>query len=115
MELFKILALQGLVQHDEIITSETARPKVGNRLPLKAIVVGTFVYNVELRLGAGAQIARSAGNHTEVVAQDVNYILLKIPLTEIRKVISTAWASIGSVSNEEHRLVSTFWGTDQGG
>lgn len=100
-----ILAPQGLAQHDEIITSETAKPKVGNRLPLKAIPVGTFVYNVELKPGAGAKIARSAGNHIEVVAQDANYTLLKMPSTEIRKVISTAWASIGSVSNEEHRLV----------
>ena len=100
-----ILAPQSLAQHDEIITSETAKAKVGNRLPLKNIPVGTFVYNVELKPGAGAKIARSAGNYVEVVAQDVNYTLLKMPSTEIRKVISTAWASVGAVSNEEHRLV----------
>ena len=100
-----ILAPQGLAQHDEIITSETAKAKVGNRLPLKAIPVGTFVYNVEIKPGAGAKLGRSAGNHVEVVAQDGNYTLLKMPSTEIRKVISSAWASIGAVSNEEYRLV----------
>ena len=100
-----VLAPQGLVQHDEIITSETAKVKVGNRLPLKAISVGTFVYNVELKPGAGAKIARSAGNYVEVIAQDDNYTLLKMPSSEIRRVISTAWASVGAVSNEENRLV----------
>ncbi len=100
-----VLAPQGLAQHDEIITSETAKVKVGNRLPLKAISVGTFVYNVELKPGAGAKIARSAGNYVEVIAQDDNYTLLKMPSSEIRRVISTAWASVGAVSNEENRLV----------
>lgn len=100
-----VLAPQGLAQHDEVITSETAKVKVGNRLPLKAISVGTFVYNVELKPGAGAKIARSAGNYVEVIAQDDNYTLLKMPSSEIRRVISTAWASVGAVSNEENRLV----------
>ena len=100
-----ILAPQNLAPHDEIITSETAKVKVGNRLPLRAISVGTFVYNVEIKPGAGAKLARSAGNYAEVVAQDGNYTLLKMPSTEIRKVISTAWASVGAVSNEEYRLV----------
>jgi large subunit ribosomal protein L2 len=100
-----ILVPQGVAQHDEVITSATAKPKVGNRLPLGAIPVGTFVYNVEIKPGAGAKIARSAGNHVEVVAQDNGYTLVKMPSTEIRRIISTAWASIGSVSNEENRLV----------
>jgi large subunit ribosomal protein L2 len=100
-----ILAPQGLVQHDEVITSETAKVKVGNRLPLSAIPIGTQVYNVEIKPGAGAKIARSAGNYVEVVAHDGGYTLLKMPSTEIRKVISTSWASIGAVTNEENRLV----------
>ncbi len=100
-----ILVPQGVSQNDEIITSETAKPKVGNRLPLQAIPVGTFVYNVELKPGAGARIARSAGNYAEVVAHDSGYTLVKMPSTEIRKVISSAWASIGAVSNEEYRLI----------
>lgn len=100
-----VLAPQSLAQHDEVITSETAKIKVGNRLPLSVIPIGTFVYNVELKPGAGAKIARSAGNYAEVVANDAGYTLIKLPSSEIRKVISTCWASIGAVSNEEYRLV----------
>ncbi len=100
-----ILAPQNLAAHDEIIVSETAKVKVGNRLPLKAIPVGTLVYNVEIKPGAGARFARSAGNSVEVVAQDASYTSLKMPSSEIRKVNSEAWASIGVVSNEENRLV----------
>ncbi len=100
-----ILAPQALKQGDVIVTSETAKPKVGNRLPLNAIPVGTFVYNVEIKPGAGAQLARSAGSHIEVVAQDAKHTTLKMPSSEIRKVVNSGWASIGSVSNEEHRLV----------
>ncbi len=100
-----ILVPQGVEQNDELITSETAKAKVGNRLPLGAVPVGTFVYNVEIKPGAGARIARSAGNYAEVVAQDNGYTLVKMPSSEIRKIISTAWASIGAVSNEENRLV----------
>lgn len=101
-----ILAPQELAKGAEIITSAKAKPKVGNRLPLSAIPVGTFVYNVEINPGAGARLARSAGGHAEVVAQDSKHTSLKMPSTEIRKVLTSAWASIGSVSNEEHRLVS---------
>lgn len=101
-----ILAPQGLKVGDEIISSDTAKPKVGNRLPLGNIPVGSMVYAVELKPGAGARLARSAGNYVEVVAQDAGYTQVKLPSSEIRKIISTASASIGAVSNEENRLVS---------
>lgn len=100
-----ILAPQQMKQGDEIIVSETAKVKIGNRLPLSAIPVGTFVYNVEINPGAGGRIARSAGNYVEVVAQDASHTSLKMPSSEIRKVLNIAWASVGSVSNEENRLV----------
>jgi len=100
-----VLAPQGLKQGDEILTAEDAKPKIGNRLPLAAIPVGAFVYNVEVKPGKGAQMVRSAGSYAEVVAQDGAYTLLKMPSTEVRKVHSSAWASIGAVSNEEYRLV----------
>ncbi len=100
-----ILAPQNLKAGDTVIVSETAKVKVGNRLPLAAIPVGTFVYNVEINPGAGARLGRSAGNHVEVVAQDGHHTSIKMPSSEIRKVLNTAWASIGSVSNEENRLV----------
>lgn len=100
-----VLAPQTMVKGDEMIVSETAKPKIGNRLPLGAIPVGTSVFNVEIKPGAGAKLARSAGNVAEVVAHDNGYTLVKMPSTEVRKIISTAWATIGAVSNEENRLV----------
>jgi large subunit ribosomal protein L2 len=100
-----ILAPQKLQAGDTVITAETAKPTIGNRLPLQAIPVGTFVYNIEMKPGAGARIARGAGNYAEVVAHDAGYTTIKLPSTEIRKIISSCWASIGAVSNEEYRLV----------
>ena len=101
-----IVAPKGMKMNDTFIVSEDARVKVGNRLPLRKMPIGTFVYNVELKPGAGARIARSAGNHVEVVAQDAGYTHLKMPSSEIRKVIDTAWASVGEASNDEHRLTN---------
>ena len=61
-------------------------------MPLGKVPIGTFVYNIELKPQGGARIARSAGNYAEVVAHDAGYTQLKMPSTEIRKIISTAWA-----------------------
>jgi large subunit ribosomal protein L2 len=101
-----ILAPQELKAGTKILTSTKAKPTIGNRLPLGNIPVGTFVYNLEIKPEGGAKLARSAGNYASVVAHDAGYTLIKMPSTEIRKIISTAWASIGAVSNEENRLVS---------
>lgn len=90
---------------DEFIVSENAEIKVGNRLPLRKVPVGTFVYNVELKPKGGAKLGRSAGNYAEVVAQDAGYTDLKLPSSEVRKVLDTCWASVGEVSNDENRLV----------
>ncbi len=91
---------------DKFIVSETAPVALCNRLPLGNMPVGTFVYNIELKPGQGGVIARSAGNYCEIIAQDAGYTHLKMPSTEVRRVISTAWASVGEVSNEEHHLVN---------
>jgi large subunit ribosomal protein L2 len=91
---------------DKFIASEKAPITPGNKLPLRQIPVGTFIYAVELKPEGGAKIGRSAGNFVEVVAQDQGYTLLKMPSTEVRKVIDTAWATIGEVSNDEHHLVN---------
>lgn len=90
---------------DMFVVSESAPIEAANRLPLGKIPVGTFVYNVALKPGGPAVLARAAGNHIEVIAQDAGYTHVRLPSTEVRKVISTAWASIGEVSNPEHRLV----------
>jgi large subunit ribosomal protein L2 len=87
------------------IVSATAPLAPGNRLPLGSIPVGTFVYNIEIRPGAGAALVRSAGNSAEVVAHDAGYAQIKLPSTEIRKISDLAWASVGAVGNEEYNLV----------
>src|SRR3989344_8311911 len=89
-----------------MVVSENAELKIGNRTLLKNIPVGTFVYNVEIKPQSGAKIARSAGNFVEIIAHDSGYVHLKMPSTEVRKVLDTAWGSIGSVSNDEHKLVN---------
>lgn len=89
---------------DKFIISEKAELTTGNRLPLKNIPVGTFVYNVEIKPNGGAKLARSAGIFAQVVANADGYTNLKMPSTEIRKVSETCWACIGTVSNEEHHL-----------
>ncbi len=101
-----ILLPKGVTVGDTLHTSETAELKIGNRLPLRNISVGTFVYNVEVKPKGGAKLARSAGNFIEVVAKDAGMVDLKMPSSEIRKVQDTAWASVGEVSNNENRLVN---------
>ena len=101
-----ILAPKALKVGDQFVVSENAPIVTGNRLSLKNIPVGTFVYNVEIQPGGGGKIARAAGNFVEVVANDEGYTHLKMPSGEIRTVRETAWASVGSVSNEERKLRS---------
>lgn len=100
-----ILAPKDMKAGDTFMVSEKAKPKVGNRLPLGKIPSGTAIYNIEIKPGAGARLVRSAGARAEVVAHDAGYTQIKMPSTEIRKVLSTAWATIGEVSNDEHQLV----------
>lgn len=91
---------------DKFIVSETAEVVTGNRLPLKKIPVGTFVYNVEIRPEGGARLVRSAGSFGQVIANDAGFTHIKMPSTEVRRVDENAWASIGTVSNDENRLVN---------
>ncbi len=99
-----VLAPKDMKVGDTFQVSETAPLKPGNRLPLGKIPSGTFIYNIELQAGAGARIARSAGNYAEIVAHDAGYAQVKMPSSEVRKISEQCWASIGSVSNEEQRL-----------
>jgi len=101
-----VLLPKSLGVGDTFIVSEKADIKPGNRLPLSKIPVGTFVYNIEVKPQGGGKIARSAGNFAEVIAIDEGHAQLKMPSTEIRKVKDTAWASVGEVSKDEHRLQS---------
>jgi large subunit ribosomal protein L2 len=101
-----ILVPKNVKVGDKLMVSENAEVKPGNRLPLRKIPSGTFVYNVELRPGSGAKLIRSAGSYAEVAAHDGGFALLKMPSSEVRKVDERAWASIGQVSNDENRLVN---------
>ena len=101
-----ILAPQKMKVGDTFMVSKKAKVKIGNRLPLREIPVGTFVYNVEIKERGGAKLARSAGNTAEVIAHDGGHATLKMPSTEVRKVGIDGWASIGEVSNDEHKLVN---------
>lgn len=91
---------------DTYIVSEKANPTPGNRLPLGNLLVGTFVYNIELKHKGGAKLARSGGDYAEILAKDGGYVDVKLPSTEVRKVPANAWATIGEVSNNENRLVN---------
>lgn len=88
-----------------ILNSEQADVKPGNRLPLSKIPVGTFIYNIEVKPGSGAKFVRSAGTYAEVVSHDAGYTAVKLPSSEVHKLLETCWASVGSVSNDEHKLV----------
>lgn len=101
-----VLLPQQVKVGNSFLVSEKASVTPANRLPLRTIPVGTFVYNVSLKPKGPAVLARSAGNYAEVIAQEGGYTLIKLPSTEVRKVIDTAWANIGAVSNEENYLVN---------
>jgi large subunit ribosomal protein L2 len=87
-----------------IETSETALAAPGNRMPLKNVPIGSFVYNVEIKPGNGGKLGRAAGTFIELIARDQGYADLKMPSSEVRKVLDTCWATIGEVSNDEHHL-----------
>lgn len=96
-----ILSPANLKVGDEIIASETADIKPGNALPLKKIPDGTWVHNVEMKIGKGGQLVRSAGNYAQVMAHEGRYVLLKLPSGELRRVLDGCWASIGQVGNTD--------------
>jgi len=99
-----LLAPHNLKVGDEIICSEKAPLKTGNRLKLENIPVGSFVYNIETRANQGGKLVRGAGTAAQVLAQDGKYTHLKMPSSEIRKIPSNCYASLGQVSNREHSM-----------
>lgn len=99
-----ILASQNMKVGDEIIVSENAALKEGNRLLLKNIPVGYLVYNIELTKGKGGQLSRSAGSYAEILAQENNFTNLKLSSGEIRKICWNNFASLGQISNSDYNL-----------
>ena len=97
-----ILAPQKVEVGDEVISSAHADIKPGNTLKLKYIPLGTVIHNVELRPGKGGQMVRSAGTWAQLMAKEGKYALLRLPSSELRKVLLECRATVGSVSNPKH-------------
>ncbi|MDO8624393.1 MAG: 50S ribosomal protein L2 [bacterium] len=100
-----IIAPKDMKVGSSFVVGEDVPVISGNRLPLGKLPVGTFIYNIELKPGAGGILVRSAGNYAEVVAHDAGFAQIKLPSTEIRKVSDFCYASVGAVGNEEYNLV----------
>ena len=100
-----IIAPNGLKVGDVIVSGADADIKPGNALPLSNIPVGTFIHNVELYPGKGAQLARAAGNMAQLMAKENGLALLRLPSGELRNVSVTCMATIGQVSNIDHENV----------
>ena len=96
----------GLKVGDTVISSrKRVDVKPGNAMPLKEIPVGTFVHNVELKIGKGGQLARSAGSQCQIMAKEKNYVLLRLPSGEMRYVHQECMATVGQVGNIDHENV----------
>jgi large subunit ribosomal protein L2 len=101
-----IIAPQRLKAGDVVISGEKVDIKNGNSLPLKNIPVGTIVHNIEMKVGKGAQLARSAGSYAQLTGKDSGYALLRLRSGEVRLVRAECMATIGAVSNADHQNIS---------
>jgi len=99
-----IVHVQGLVAGDMIIASEKADIKPGNAIKLASIPLGTQIHNIELYPGRGGQIVKSAGSYAVVIAKEGKYANVKLPSKEVRKIPLESLATIGQISNAEHKL-----------
>src|SRR5580658_551065 len=101
-ELAYILAPQRLKVGDQVISGARVDIKPGNAMPLSAIPVGTIIHNIEMKIGAGGKIARSAGTYAQLVGKDAGYAQIKLTSGELRVVRAECMASIGAVSNPDN-------------
>jgi large subunit ribosomal protein L2 len=100
-----ILAPNGLQVDDQIVSGATAEVKIGNSMPLENIPLGTFIHNVELKLGKGGQIARGAGTSAQLVAKDAGFGHIRLPSGEVRMIPLKCMATIGQVGNIQHENI----------
>ncbi len=103
-----ILHPRGLAVGDTVVSGPGSDVRTGNTLPLREVPLGTDVHNVELKVGKGGQVARSAGASVEVVAKEGDYVTVRLRSTEMRMIHGQCLATIGTVGNAEHELLS--WG-----
>jgi len=101
-----ILAPKGLVVGMEILSGQQVDIKTGNALPIMNVPVGTVVHNIELSPGRGGQIARSAGASAQILGREEKYVLVRLQSGEVRKILGTCRATIGTVGNESWELVN---------
>ena len=99
-----IVAPNGLQVGAKLMSGPEAAPEVGNALFLKDIPVGTVIHNIELRPGQGAVLVRSAGNFAQLTSKEGDYCVIKLPSGEVRRILSSCKATIGSVGNSDHAL-----------
>ena len=100
-----IIAPNGLEVGQTVISGENVAPEVGNTLPLAKIPLGTIIHNIELNPGKGAALVRSAGSYAQLLAREGKYATIKLPSGEMRMVLVTCLATVGTVSNSDHMLV----------
>jgi large subunit ribosomal protein L2 len=105
-ELSYILAPQRLSVGDTVVASAQADVKPGNAMPMAAMPVGTIVHNVEMKVGRGGAIARSAGSYAQVLGRDGAHVVLRLNSGEQRLVLSNCFATVGAVSNPDHMNIS---------
>jgi large subunit ribosomal protein L2 len=105
-ELAYILAPQRLAEGDIIVAGEHVDVKPGNAMPLGNMPVGTIVHNIELKIGKGGQLARTAGSSAQVVAKEGDYVTLRLRSSEMRLIHGRCLATVGEVGNAEHELLS---------
>ena len=105
-ELSYILAPQRLAVGDEVVSGQQVDVKPGNAMPIANIPVGTIVHNVEMKIGKGGAIARSAGTYAQIVGRDQGYVILRLNSGEQRLVHGQCFATVGSVSNPDHMNIS---------
>ncbi len=101
-----ILYVRGTGVGDPVSSGPDADVRPGNALPLDRIPLGTMVHNVEMKPGKGGQLARSAGAGVQVVAKEGNYVTLRLPSTEVRRIHKRCLATVGQVGNADHNLQS---------
>ena len=101
-----IIAPQKIKAGDSIISGNKVDIKPGNAMPISSIPLGTLIHNVELKPGKGGQIARAAGTYVQLIGRDQNYSILRLTSGEVRLVLSSCMATIGSVSNSDNKNIN---------
>ncbi len=104
-ELSYILAPQRLREGDKVISGKAVDIKPGNAMPMQSIPVGTIIHNIEMKVGKGGQIARSAGTYAQIIGKDQGYAQLRLSSGEIRMVRAECMATIGAVSNPDQKNI----------